>query len=70
LKTAQVSEDDEENSDEGSVGLTNTAPVSLLSEVTISHWVIVTYDGVQYRGEVVAVDCSMKEIKVKISTAA
>ena len=66
LKTAQVSDDDEENSDEASVGLTNTAPVSLLSEVTISDWVIVTYDGVQYLGEAVAVDCSMKEIKVNV----
>ena len=65
LKTApEVSEDEEENSDEVSLLQTDTDPEPSLAEVVVSDWVIVTYDGLKYPGEVVSMDCDMKEIRV------
>jgi len=64
LKTAP--EDDEENSEEVSLTPTDTDSEPALAEVAVSDWVIVTYDGLKYPGEVISVDCNMQEARVSV----
>ena len=37
-----------------------------LIKVAVSDWVIVTYDGLKYPGEVISVDRNMQEVRVSV----
>ena len=67
LKAAsEVSEDEEENFDEVSIAQTDTDSEPSLTRVAVADWVIVTYDGLEYPGEVLSVDYDLKELRVSV----